>query len=155
MPPLVSIQNPRPEKLHDAIYVERLPVLVLWKKKKVPDMGGNGVKKTESKISGTQSTKTGKCSRLPSCNFSGPGFWMLAKGGIRQPVLSLPYTNSIQVLGMEQPSALGPVIMCIPEPRRGGVTDYSSPGSEGRVRPGPGFLQSRVVHMEGNSNKLR
>ena len=43
---------------------------------------------------------------------------------------------------MEQPSALGPVITRIPEPRRGGVTDYSSPGSQGRVRPGPGFLPS-------------
>ena len=43
---------------------------------------------------------------------------------------------------MEQPSALGPVITRIPEPRRGGVTDYSSPGSQGRVRPGPGYLPS-------------
>ena len=33
------------------------------------------------------STKTGKCFRLPDCNFSGPGFWVLTKGGIRQPVL--------------------------------------------------------------------
>ena len=104
MPPLVSIQNPRPEKLHDAIYVERLPVLVLWKKKKVPDMGGNGVKKTESKISGTQSTKTGKCSPFSSFNFSGPGFWILTKWGIRHLVLGLPCPNSIQVLGMEQPN---------------------------------------------------
>ena len=43
---------------------------------------------------------------------------------------------------MEQPSALGPVITRIPEPRRAGVTDYSSPGSQGRVWPGPGYLLS-------------
>ena len=51
-----------------------------------------------------QSTKTGKCSPFSSFNFSGPGFWILTKGGIRQPVLGLPCPNSIQVLGMEQPN---------------------------------------------------
>ena len=51
-----------------------------------------------------QSTKTGKCSPFSSLNFSGPGFWILTKGGIRQPVLGLPCPNSVQVLGMEQPT---------------------------------------------------
>ena len=67
---------------------------------------------------------------------------MLIKGGIKQAVFGLPCQNSIQVVGMEQPSALGPVITCIPEPRRAGVKDYSSPGSQGQVRPGPGYLPS-------------
>ena len=43
---------------------------------------------------------------------------------------------------MEQPSALGPVITRIPERRRAGVTDYFSPGSQGRVWPGLGYLPS-------------
>ena len=51
-----------------------------------------------------QSTKTASALDTPSCNFSEPGFWILTKGGIRQPVVYQPYPNSIQVLGMEQPS---------------------------------------------------
>ena len=33
-----------------------------------------------------------------------PGFWTLTKGGLRHHVLVLLYPNSIQVLGMEQPT---------------------------------------------------
>ena len=42
--------------------------------------------------------------RTMSCNFSGPGFWILAKGGIGQPVLGLPCPNSIKVVGIQQPT---------------------------------------------------
>jgi hypothetical protein len=45
----------------------------------------------------------------PSRHFSEPGFWKLIKGGLRQPVLVLPYPNSVQVLGMEQPKEDPPV----------------------------------------------
>ena len=38
----------------------------------------------------------------PSWNFSGPRFWILTKGVIRQPVRGLPCPNS--VIGMEQPN---------------------------------------------------
>ena len=50
-----------------------------------------------------QSTKTASALDTPYCNFSEPGFWILIRGGIRQPVVDQPYPNSIQVLGMEQP----------------------------------------------------
>ena len=59
-------------------------------------------------MSGTfffKASKTANALDTPSCNFSEPGFWVLTKGGIRQPVLYQPYPNSIQVLRMEQPSS--------------------------------------------------
>ena len=37
------------------------------------------------------------------CFLSEPEFWILTNGGYRHPVLVLPYPNSVQVLGMEQP----------------------------------------------------
>ena len=51
-----------------------------------------------------QCTKTASALDTPSCNFSEPGFWILTKGGRRQPVVYQPYPNSIQVCGMEQPT---------------------------------------------------
>ena len=41
---------------------------------------------------------------LTSWHFSGPGFWILTKGIKRHPVRGQPCQNSIEVLGMEQPS---------------------------------------------------
>ena len=56
-------------------------------------------------MSGTffQSTKMASALDTPSCNFSEPGFCILTKGGIRQPVLYQPYPNSIQVLRIVSP----------------------------------------------------
>ena len=51
-----------------------------------------------------QSSKTVSALDTPSCNFSEPGIWILTKRGYRHPVLVLPYPNSVQVLGMEQPT---------------------------------------------------
>ena len=41
---------------------------------------------------------------ITSWKFSEPGFRILTKGVIRQPKLEGPCSNSIQVLGIEQPS---------------------------------------------------
>ena len=38
--------------------------------------------------------------KMPSLNISGPGFWILTEG----PAFGLPCPNSIQVLGIKQPS---------------------------------------------------
>ena len=119
MPPLVSIQNPGHEKLQEV--VSRALAVFVLRKKKSQTWGGNGVKKNrvqkllDSVFFQTfpphvwdfgffQSTKIASALDTPSCNFSEPGFWILTKGGIRQPVVYQPYPNSIQVLGMEQPS---------------------------------------------------
>ena len=64
------------------------------------------LKKIKSKkFLDSKSSKTVSALDTPYCNFLELGFWILTNRGLRHPVLVLPYPNSIQVLGMEQPNA--------------------------------------------------
>ena len=51
-----------------------------------------------------QTTKKDKFSLYPFLTFFGTRVLETHLGGLRQPVLVLPYPNSVQVLGMEQPN---------------------------------------------------
>ena len=64
---------------------------------------------TEILLALQKSTKPSECSWLPSCKFLGPGFWILTKRGISQPVRGLPCPNLIEVI--KQPIGQGSIYL--------------------------------------------
>ena len=86
--PLMSIQNPDPEKCQE-VSERELASFSVMKKNRVPDMGEKWCGKKQSP------RVLGLCFFLTSWHFSGSGFWILTKGVKRQPVGGQTRPNSI------------------------------------------------------------
>jgi hypothetical protein len=118
--PLVSIQNPGPEKCQE-VRERELSFFQCSEKNTVPDMRGNGERKKHSPTTlglcffftaflphvwdcfFSEHWKKQSSLSLTSWHFSGPGFWLVTKGVKQHPVQGQPCHNFISVLGMEQP----------------------------------------------------
>jgi hypothetical protein len=115
--PLVSIQNPGPEKCPEvrerelgffSVMSPRYGGEMVWKKKSPRVLGLCFFPHHFPLCLGLcfffQITEKNKVLSLTSWHFSGPGFWILTKGAKWHPVQGQPCPKSVDGLGLGRPS---------------------------------------------------